>query len=164
MTTDDSWMRIVPGHLTWADVDPARHPFDEGNAAAVDPPPTWAGSRLVGREEAGQWRAAVKHALVDRYGPRGVATYGARVPAARFRTGPAYAKGGRERYGWRPDLAELFDECPAEATDDDAPLPSRAARVYPDVALFHPFDDAVESEYGSGRDAFHYPRIRNLAN
>ncbi|MEV0394981.1 Fic family protein [Polymorphospora rubra] len=63
------------------------------------------------------------------------------VPEARFRTGPAWAKGGRERYYWRSDLPELFEQCLAEATDDEPPLPSRAARVYLDVAFFHPFDD-----------------------
>jgi len=63
------------------------------------------------------------------------------VPEATFRTGPAWAKGGRERYMWRPDLPERFEACLAEATDDDLPLPSRAARVYLDVAFFHPFDD-----------------------
>lgn len=63
------------------------------------------------------------------------------VPEARFRTGPASAKGGRERYHWRADLPAVFERCLAEATDQDLPLPSRAARVYLDVAFFHPFDD-----------------------
>jgi hypothetical protein len=63
------------------------------------------------------------------------------VPEARFRIGPALAKGGRERYYWRPNLADQLDECLAEATDDDVPLPSRAARAYLDVLFFHPFDD-----------------------
>ncbi|GAB3136588.1 hypothetical protein GCM10027290_00620 [Micromonospora sonneratiae] len=63
------------------------------------------------------------------------------VPEAGFRAGPAYAKRGRERYLWRPDLPARFEECLAQATDDDLPLPSRAARVYLDVAFFHPFDD-----------------------
>ncbi|MEV0804914.1 hypothetical protein [Micromonospora sp. NPDC050200] len=34
----------------------------------------------------------------------------------------------------------MFEDCLAEATDD-LPLPSRAARVYLDVAFFHRFDD-----------------------
>ncbi|MEV6599365.1 Fic family protein [Actinoplanes sp. NPDC051346] len=63
------------------------------------------------------------------------------VPLAEFRTGPAVAKGGRERYHWRADLPKMFERCLAEATDDAVPLPSRAARVYLDVAFFHPFDD-----------------------
>jgi hypothetical protein len=62
------------------------------------------------------------------------------VSEAEFRTGPALAHQGRERYMWRADLPELFESCLAEATDD-MPLPSRAARVYLDVAFFHPFDD-----------------------
>ncbi|MCU7731173.1 Fic family protein [Actinoplanes sp. KI2] len=63
------------------------------------------------------------------------------VTEARFRTGPASAKGGRESYHWHADLPDRFDACLNEATDDDVPLPSRAARVYLDVAFFHPFDD-----------------------
>jgi hypothetical protein len=63
------------------------------------------------------------------------------VPEAAFRTGPAWAKQGRERYYWRADLPQVFERCLAEATDDAVPLPSRAARVYLDVAFFHPFDD-----------------------
>jgi hypothetical protein len=58
-----------------------------------------------------------------------------------FRTRSAYAKGGRELYGWRPELPEWFEACLAQATSDDLPLPSRAARLYLDVAFFHPFDD-----------------------
>jgi hypothetical protein len=63
------------------------------------------------------------------------------VDEACFRTGPAFAKLGRERYAWWPELPALFDRCLAEATDDEVPLPSRAARVYLDVAFVHPFDD-----------------------
>ncbi|SBT40506.1 Fic family protein [Micromonospora auratinigra] len=63
------------------------------------------------------------------------------VPEAAFRTDPASAKGGRERYHWRPDLPAVFEARLAEATDPAVPLPSRAARVYLDVAFFHPFDD-----------------------
>jgi hypothetical protein len=63
------------------------------------------------------------------------------VGEVEFRTTSAWAKGGRERYGYRPDLPEAFEACLAEATDPDVPLPSRAARVYLDVAFFHPFPD-----------------------
>ena len=63
------------------------------------------------------------------------------VSEAPFRTGPARAKGGLERYSWRPDLPELFEQVLAEATGDDLPLASRAARLYLDVIFFHPFDD-----------------------
>jgi hypothetical protein len=64
-----------------------------------------------------------------------------RVPAAGFRTGVAYAKGGRERYGLERDTRPRFEACLAEAADPAVPLPSRAARVYLDVLFVHPFDD-----------------------
>ncbi|GAB3835451.1 Fic family protein [Dactylosporangium cerinum] len=60
---------------------------------------------------------------------------------APFRTTSAWAKHGREWYAYRPDLPDAFDACLAEATDPRLPLPSRAARVYLDVAFFHPFTD-----------------------
>jgi hypothetical protein len=63
------------------------------------------------------------------------------VADAPLRTTSAWAKGGREWYAYRPDLPGVFDACLAEATDPGLPLPSRAARVYLDVAFFHPFDD-----------------------
>jgi hypothetical protein len=63
------------------------------------------------------------------------------VPEAPFRSGSAFAKRGREWYAWWPELPDVFDECLAEASDLAVPLPSRAARVYLDVAFFHPFDD-----------------------
>ncbi len=68
-----------------------------------------------------------------------------------FRTLPAFAKKGRERYGIGPDTRELLDACLAESTRDaDRPLPltARAARVCLDVCFFHPFDD------GNARSAF----------
>lgn len=63
------------------------------------------------------------------------------VAEAPFRTTSAWAKKGREWYGYRPGLPEAFDACLAEAADPRLPLPSRAARAYLDVAFFHPFDD-----------------------
>ncbi|MFJ6166866.1 Fic family protein [Micromonospora orduensis] len=63
------------------------------------------------------------------------------VPPPGFRDGPAWAKGGRERYYWHAELPARFEACLLAATEDDLPLPSRAARVYLDVAFFHPFDD-----------------------
>ncbi|MFD4230848.1 Fic family protein [Streptomyces sp. NPDC058545] len=68
-----------------------------------------------------------------------------------FRTLPAFAKSGRERYGIAPDTRAHLDACLAESTKDhDAPLPltTRAARAYLDVCFFHPFDD------GNARSAF----------
>lgn len=62
------------------------------------------------------------------------------APAA-FRTGPAFAKQGRERYGLAPDTEAAFHACIAD-TDDDALDPiGRAARVYLDVCFYHPFPD-----------------------
>ncbi|MFE1109221.1 Fic family protein [Streptomyces rochei] len=68
-----------------------------------------------------------------------------------FRELPAFAKGGRERYGIGPDTRARLDACLAEsARDAEQPLPltARAARAYLDVCFFHPFDD------GNARCAF----------
>jgi len=63
------------------------------------------------------------------------------VPEVGFRTGDAYAKGGRERYGLGRTTRQRFSQCLVEATDPRVPLPARAARVYLDVAFVHPFPD-----------------------
>ncbi|MFJ9850187.1 Fic family protein [Streptomyces sp. NPDC101150] len=60
---------------------------------------------------------------------------------APFRTGNAYAKAGRERYGLTPRTQADFAACLREATDPGIPLAARAARAYLDVAFFHPFTD-----------------------
>ncbi|WP_043670687.1 Fic family protein [Streptomyces xylophagus] len=68
-----------------------------------------------------------------------------------FRTLPAFAKQGRERYGIGPDTRERLDACLAESAPDPAhhlPLTARAARAFLDVCFFHPFDD------GNARSAF----------
>ncbi|MFI6485975.1 Fic family protein [Streptomyces sp. NPDC050564] len=68
-----------------------------------------------------------------------------------FRSLPAFAKGGRERYGIGPDTRDRLDACLAEsATGGGRPLPltARAARACLDVCYFHPFDD------GNARSAF----------
>ncbi|EKX68471.1 Fic family protein [Streptomyces ipomoeae] len=65
-----------------------------------------------------------------------------------FRTFPAYAKQGRERYGTGPDLPDHLDSCLAQSADPALPLAARAARAYLDVCFFHPFDD------GNARSAF----------
>lgn len=64
-----------------------------------------------------------------------------------FRTMPAFAKGGRERYGLAPNTQALFEHCLSESLQPALPLPSRAARTYLDVLFFHPFED------GNGRAA-----------
>ncbi|WP_413751758.1 Fic family protein [Streptomyces sp. R-74717] len=68
-----------------------------------------------------------------------------------FRDLPAFAKGGRERYGIDPDTRARLDACLAEsARNIERPLPltARAACAYLDVCFFHPFDD------GNARSAF----------
>jgi Fic/DOC family len=60
---------------------------------------------------------------------------------AGFRTMPAFAKGGRERYGLAPDTQRRFEHCLSESSQPDPPLPSRAARTYLDILFFHPFED-----------------------
>ncbi|MEU3355179.1 Fic family protein [Streptomyces sp. NPDC037389] len=68
-----------------------------------------------------------------------------------FRSLPAFAKGGRERYGIGPDTATRLNACLAESTNDHRsplPLTARAARACLDVCFFHPFDD------GNARSAF----------
>ncbi|MDG4857883.1 hypothetical protein P8605_06900 [Streptomyces sp. T-3] len=63
--------------------------------------------------------------------------------AVRFRTLPAFAKKGRERYGLNAETQSRFEECLTESTQPGLPLPSRAARAYLDVLFFHPFEDGV---------------------
>ncbi|MFI9237111.1 Fic family protein [Streptomyces sp. NPDC053079] len=63
------------------------------------------------------------------------------VPRAAFRTGTAYAKRGRERYGLHADTPQRFASCLAQSCEPTVPLPARAARLYLDVCFFHPFDD-----------------------
>ncbi|MER8033367.1 Fic family protein [Streptomyces bauhiniae] len=60
---------------------------------------------------------------------------------APFRSGDAYAKGGRERYALTPHTQADFAACLRAATSSDLPLSARAARAYLDVAFFHPFVD-----------------------
>ncbi|MCQ9131903.1 Fic family protein [Streptomyces hilarionis] len=68
-----------------------------------------------------------------------------------LRDRPAFAKGGRERYGIGPDTRARLDACLAESartTERPLSLSARAARAYLDVCFFHPFDD------GNARSAF----------
>ncbi|MCX5165582.1 Fic family protein (plasmid) [Streptomyces sp. NBC_00053] len=60
---------------------------------------------------------------------------------APFRAADAYAKAGRERYGLTSRTQADFAAYLREATDQGLPLAARAARVYLDVAFFHPFTD-----------------------
>ncbi|GLW92697.1 Fic family protein [Actinokineospora globicatena] len=63
------------------------------------------------------------------------------VDHAPFRSGPAFAKGGREHYGLDSDTPARFDICLAGTEDHTLPIASRAARAYLDVCFFHPFTD-----------------------
>jgi hypothetical protein len=68
-----------------------------------------------------------------------------------FRTSPAFAKGGRERYGIARDTRARLDACLAESTRAGGrplSLTARAARACLDICFFHPFDD------GNARAAF----------
>ncbi|WP_331771081.1 hypothetical protein OG948_46495 (plasmid) [Embleya sp. NBC_00888] len=69
------------------------------------------------------------------------------LPTVPFRDGPAFAKGGRERYGLDAGTRGAFDACLAEATRPGASPAARAVRSYLDVAFFPPFHD------GNGRAA-----------
>ncbi|MFC8229838.1 Fic family protein [Streptomyces sp. NPDC057287] len=60
---------------------------------------------------------------------------------APFRTGDAYAKRGRERYGLTARTRADFSSCLHGSGDRAVPLEARAARAYLDVAFFHPFAD-----------------------
>ncbi|WP_394617025.1 Fic family protein [Lentzea sp. JNUCC 0626] len=65
-----------------------------------------------------------------------------------FRTSPAFAKQGQERYGVDGTTRARFDACLAESDEDGLDVAARAARAYLDVCFFHPFDD------GNARAAF----------
>lgn len=62
---------------------------------------------------------------------------------APFRSGPAFAKGGRERYGYEPGLELTFAERLSGHGGGDGEVHPvlRAARAYLDVCFFHPFTD-----------------------
>src|SRR5690348_13868528 len=77
MTVDNSGRRRWSPLIWWADVDPARYPFDPADALTVvqalappvPPRPIRQGFHVVGTEEAFQWFEAMTHALVNHYGP-----------------------------------------------------------------------------------------------
>ncbi|MCA9619459.1 MAG: Fic family protein [Myxococcales bacterium] len=58
-----------------------------------------------------------------------------------FRDGPAFAKGGAERYDLTPKTRRRFERCLEEAMDPSLAAVARAARLYLDVCYFHPFPD-----------------------
>ena len=98
------------------------------------------------REDAGR-EAHLDFELLQRWQRHDLGT--SRLPPRRSL--PAFAKGGRERYGIAPDTRARLDACLTESAYDPArplPLTARAARAYLDVCFFHPFDD------GNARCAF----------
>lgn len=77
------------------------------------------------------------------------------VPSSRFRSGPAFAKGGRERYGFDPGTLALLDRRLA-AVHAWHPLHAALA-AYLDLQFFHPFEDGNAR---AGRLAFHFHAAR----
>lgn len=59
----------------------------------------------------------------------------------KFRSGEAFAKDGREKYGFSPRVEARFERCLADAKDTSAHVALRAARAYLDVIFFQPFHD-----------------------
>lgn len=58
-----------------------------------------------------------------------------------FRKTTAFGKQGREKYGFHPDIKELFVQRLLEHQTTTLPPAVRAARAYLDVCFFHPFPD-----------------------
>ncbi|WP_405657851.1 Fic family protein [Streptomyces sp. NBC_00079] len=69
-------------------------------------------------------------------------------PDVEFRSRPAFAKAGQERYGIARDTRHRFDVCLSQSDEAELHLAARAARTYLDVCFFHPFED------GNARLAF----------
>lgn len=69
------------------------------------------------------------------------------VDVATFRTGPAYARGGRVMYALTDGTQAELEAALAESDDHAVSSVVRAARAYLDVCFFHPFMD------GNGRAA-----------
>lgn len=77
------------------------------------------------------------------------------VPESRFRTTDAFAKGGRERYGYSDDLLPRLDER-LRRVHAWPPLHAALA-AWLDVLFFHPFEDGNSR---AGRLAFHFHAAR----
>ncbi|MEV0723567.1 hypothetical protein AB0I37_12405 [Micromonospora purpureochromogenes] len=129
------WQRLSPWSLTWADVDPARHPFEPGSAGEVVrglPPsartptcpsgPSEDGG-IEWRDEAGRrWSAEMTAALVDHYGrwtcgwwsPIGAAHLGDRIVDRTLGRSPVAPEVNLEvvtegLVAWRDWLTELAE-------------------------------------------------------
>ncbi|MEO1401882.1 MAG: Fic family protein [Cyanobacteria bacterium J06635_1] len=58
-----------------------------------------------------------------------------------FRNQSAFAKGGLEVYGWKPELEFTFSEKLLHDSRDNAHPLSKAVRAYLDICFYHPFSD-----------------------
>ncbi|NBM16767.1 Fic family protein [Streptomyces sp. GC420] len=157
MVRDDlrSWLR-VRSQIVWQEASDELVGPVRGTRDALD---TVAGARdghgdtTRGARMRAAWRLARTDAAAGRPLGLGLLIGWQKLvlgrPHIAFRRLPAFAKGGRERYGVCEETPEQFEECLAQATATatDVPLPARAARAYLDVCFFHPFDD------GNGRSA-----------
>ncbi|MEU6522999.1 Fic family protein [Streptomyces sp. NPDC046924] len=150
-----SWLR-VRSQIAWHEasdelVGPVRGTRDGIDAVATARDGHDDTTRGVGMRAA--WRLARTDAEADRPLGFDLLTGWQKLvlgrPDMAFRTLPALAKGGRERYGVCEETPARFEESLSQATAPatDVPLPARAARAYLDVCFFHPFDD------GNGRAA-----------
>ncbi len=181
---------LFPGALTWAEVDPAQHPFDASEAysiaIALIPKNADEVRRLgqgwedlitvleavTGVRDGHQhfiqtvvrtrdpFRATTLTTALNQVRRDALAKAELKfellcawqrivmeTPDVCFRTHPAFAKGGRERYGIKEETQRCFECCLDEANSTNIPVLARAARVYLDVLFFHPFVD------GNGRAA-----------
>ncbi|RZU73547.1 hypothetical protein EV384_1954 [Micromonospora kangleipakensis] len=137
---------IFPWSLTWAEVDPARHPFDpstvpdvvRGLPAAAAVPGRGGGDRAWEVPGGDEWADAVSFGLVDRYG-RWACGWRYSVGEGDFDCGPVgawccpnhsittpdatlalVAESLVEWRRWLEDLAERFDRFLPLVTGDDA--------------------------------------------
>jgi hypothetical protein len=157
MVRDDlrSWLRVrsqIPWHGVSGElVGRVRGERDGIDAVAVARDRR--GSTTPGGGMRAAWQLARSDAEADRQLGFGLLAGWQKLvlgrPDVAFRTLPAFAKGGRERYGVHEETPARFEECLSQATEPgtDVPLAARAARAYLDVSFFHPFDD------GNGRAA-----------
>ncbi|MFH9859370.1 Fic family protein [Streptomyces sp. NPDC017202] len=157
MVRDDlqDWLR-VRSQIAWHEaseelVGPIRGTHDALDAVAGARDGHGDTTRGVGMRAA--WRLARTDAAANRPLGFGLLVEWQKLvlgrPDVAFRSLPAFAKGGRERYGVCEETPEQFEACLSQATPivTDVPLAARAARAYLDVCFFHPFDD------GNGRAA-----------
>ncbi len=140
------WIRIRPdafADATWR--PPSGQVTDDGHARFIEEidrardhvrANRMAAALVLCRDSAGRGLALTFDQLAEWQ----AVVLGGSAPA-RFRTAPAFARGGRVRYGLHPDTQRRFEAALAEAHTPAVPVAVRAARVYLDVCFFHPFED-----------------------